>query len=245
EGRRLFVAGDSHAAAYRTMTSMVARQTGMEVRQQDRGGCSFVNLLRASPADCRDFIEHTLSTIEREARPGDIVLLAALRMPELRGFDWRRQDAQEIYRQLLAERTPAHAQAARDEADRVLGRLQKLSVHVVVDAPLPLFKAGAYRCSDWFNRRNPACAGGLSMPRADLERLRAPQMALLSELAVRYPSLTVWDPLQLLCGPTTCSAVKDGEPLFFDNDHLSGHGNRVLLPSFRQTLIDIAGDTPV
>ncbi|WP_251259258.1 hypothetical protein, partial [Enterobacter hormaechei] len=80
---------------------------------------------------CRDFIEHTLSTIEREARPGDIVLLAALRMPELRGFDWRRQDAQEIYRQLLAERTPAHAQAARDEADRVLGRLQKLGVHVV------------------------------------------------------------------------------------------------------------------
>ena len=216
EGRRLFVAGDSHAAAYRTMTSMVARQTGMEVRQQDRGGCSFVNLLRASPADCQDFIEDTLSTIEREARPGDIVLLTALRMPELRGFDWQRQDAQQIYQQLLAERTPAHAQAARDEAERVLGRLQKLGVQVVIDAPLPLFKAGAYRCSDWFNRRNPACAGGLSMPRADLEMLRAPQMALLDDLAARYPSLTVWDPLPLLCGPQTCSAVEEGEPLFFD-----------------------------
>ena len=35
--------------------------------------------LRASPADCQDFIEDTLSTIEREARPGDFVLLAALR----------------------------------------------------------------------------------------------------------------------------------------------------------------------
>lgn len=245
EGRRLFVAGDSHAAAYRTMTSMVARQTGMEVRQQDRGGCSFVNLLRASPADCQDFIEDTLSTIEREARPGDIVLLAALRMPELRGFDWQRQDAQQIYRQLLAERTPTNAQAARDEAGRVLGRLQKLGVHVVVDAPLPLFKAGAYRCSDWFNRHNPACAGGLSMSRADLERLRAPQMALLAELAAHHPSLTLWDPLPLLCGPQACSAVEDGEPLFFDNDHLSGHGNRVLLPSFRQTLIDIAADKTV
>ncbi len=75
------------------MTSMVARQTGMEVRQQDRGGCSFVNLLRASPYDCQGFIEDALSTIEREA-PGDIVVLAALRMPELRGFDWQRQDAQ-------------------------------------------------------------------------------------------------------------------------------------------------------
>ncbi|MBP0533252.1 hypothetical protein J8J19_24105, partial [Mycobacterium tuberculosis] len=55
----------------------------------------------------------------------------------------------------------------------MLGRLQKLGVHVVIDAPLPLFKAGAYRCSDWFNRHNPACVGGLSMSRADLERLRA------------------------------------------------------------------------
>ncbi|OMP37650.1 acyltransferase, partial [Stenotrophomonas sp. KAs 5-3] len=244
EGRRLFVVGDSHAAAYRTMTSMVARQTGMEVRQQDRGGCSFVNLLRASPADCQDFIEDALSTIESEARPGDIVLLAALRMPELRGFDWQQQDAQQVYRQLLAERTPTDAQAARDEADHVLGRLQTLGVHVVIDAPLPLFKAGAYRCSDWFNRRNPACAGGLSMPRADLEMLRVPQMALLADLAARYPSLTVWDPLPLLCGPDTCSAVEDGEPLFFDNDHLSGHGNRVLLPSFRQTLIDSVGSAP-
>ena len=94
---------------------MVARQTGMEVHQQDRGGCSFVNLLRASPADCQDFIEDALSTIESEARPGDIVLLAALRMPELRGFDWQQQDAQQVYRQLLAERTPTDAQAARDE----------------------------------------------------------------------------------------------------------------------------------
>ena len=118
-------------------------------------------------------------------------------------------------------------------------------MHVVVDAPLPLFKAGAYRCSDWFNRRNPACAGGLSMPRADLEMLRVPQMALLDDLAARYPSMTVWDPLPLLCGPQACSAVEDGEPLFFDNDHLSGHGNRVLLPSFRQTLIDIAADKTV
>jgi len=244
EGRTLFVVGDSHAAAYRTMTSMVARQTGMEVRQQDRGGCSFVNLLRASPDDCQGFIEDALSTIENEARAGDIVLLAALRMPELRGFDWQQQDAQQIYQQLLAERTPAHAQAARDEADQVLGRLQRLGVYVVVDAPLPLFKAGAYRCSDWFNRRNPACAGGLSMSRVDLDRLRAPQMALLAELAARYPALTVWDPLPLLCGPQTCSAVEDGEPLFFDNDHLSGHGNRVLLPSFRQMLIDSAGGAP-
>ena len=220
------------------MTSMVARQTGMELHQSDQGGCSFVNLLRASPAACQGFIGQALSQIERVARPGDIVLLAALRTPELRGIDWSQQDDETVYRTFLTQQTPADAQAAREEAERVLQRLQVLGVQVVIDAPMPLFKAGAYRGSDWFNRMNPACAGGLQMRRADLERLRAPQMALLVDLAARYPSLAVWDPLPLLCGPEVCLAVEDGQPLFFDNDHLSGHGNRVLLPHFRQLLID-------
>lgn len=242
-GRRLFVVGDSHAAAYRTLTSMVARQTGMEVRQFDRGGCGIVTLLRAAPADCRAFAERALTSIEREARPGDIVLLASLRMPELRGRDWHNGDAK-VFQQMLAERTPSDAAAARTEAEQVLGRLQRLGVQVVLDAPLPLFKAGAYRCTDWFNRMNPACAGGLDMARADLEMLRAPQMELLAELGTRYPSLHVWDPLPLLCGAQTCSAMDGDQPLFFDNDHLSGHGNRVVLPDFRTTLIDITQRAP-
>lgn len=242
-GRGLFVAGDSHAAAYRTLTSMAARQTGMEVRQDDQGGCGIVNLLRAAPADCREFAEQALLNIERDAQPGDVVLLASLRMPELRGRDWSNGDGP-VYQQMLAERTRADAEAARAEADEVLARLQALGVRVVLDAPLPLFKAGAYRCTDWFNRMNPACAGGLSMQRADIEMLRAPQMVLLAELTARYPMLHVWDPLPLLCGAETCSAMDGDLPLFFDNDHLSGHGNRVLLPSFRQTLIDLVHDKP-
>ena len=69
------------------------------------------------------------------------------------------------------------------------------------------------------------------MPRADLEMLRVPQMALLDDLAARYPSLTVWDPLPLLCGPQNCSAVEEGEPLFFDNDHLSGQATACCCPA--------------
>lgn len=164
-------------------------------------------------------------------------------MPELRGRDWRNGDAK-VFQQMLAERTPSDAAAARTEAEQVLGRLQRLGVQVVLDAPLPLFKAGAYRCTDWFNRMNPACAGGLDMARADLEMLRAPQMELLAELGTRYPSLHVWDPLPLLCGAQTCSAMDGDQPLFFDNDHLSGHGNRVALPDFRTMLISITQRAP-
>lgn len=38
----------------------------------------------------------------------------------------------------------------------------------------------------------------------------------------------------------------DGDqPLYFDHDHLSGHGNRVLLPDFDRLLMDIGTPTLV
>ena len=245
DGRQLFVAGDSHAAAYRTMASIAARQLGMTLHVLEQGGCGIVTLMDASSgdADCERHRERILAQIEAQARPGDIVLLASLRMPELRGRDWHRGDAV-VIDEIAHERGPDAARAARQDADAVLARLQALSVTIVIDAPLPIFKASAYRCSDAFNRMNPACADGLSMPRADLERLRAPQMALLHTLASTHPALQVWDPFPLLCKGERCSAMDGDAPLFFDSDHLSGHGNRVLLPDFVATLQRLAAAPP-
>lgn len=237
-GRSLFVAGDSHAAAYRTMVTMAARQFDLQLRMDERGGCGIANLLRASSAECIAYRDQVLAKIEREARPGDIVLLASLRMQELRGLDWSAGDAV-VFRQLREARTLADATAAEADAEAVLSRLQALGVHVVMDAPMPVFKSAAYRCSDPFNRMNPACAGGLGVSRAEMEALRAPQMALLDKLAARYRALHVWDPLPLLCQATTCTAMDGEQPLFFDQDHLSGHGNRVLLPDFDRLLLEI------
>jgi hypothetical protein len=39
-----------------------------------------------------------------------------------------------------------------------------------------------------------------------------------------------------LCPGETCHAVRDGRPLFFDGDHLSSLGNRLLVPSFARLL---------
>ncbi|WP_312682643.1 acyltransferase family protein [Stenotrophomonas chelatiphaga] len=239
-GRNLFVAGDSHAAAYRTMASIAARQFDLQLHVEERGGCGIANLLTPSSAECAPYLQRVLSKIEREARPGDIVLLASLRMQDLRDADWSAGEAAG-FNGLQAQRNPADSAAAEREADAVLARLQALQVQVIIDAPMPVFRAAAYRCSDSFNRMNPACAGGLSVPRAQMEAMRAPQMAALDRLAARYPSLHVWDPLPLLCTQQRCAAMQGDQPLFFDQDHLSGHGNRVLLPDFDRLLLDIAG----
>lgn len=239
EGRQLFVIGDSHTAAYRTLLKIVSIKLGVKVVEYEEGGCSVASLIGPDPENCAQTREANLKAIEARAKPGDIVFLASLRMPELVGRDWKRGEAF-IVDQALGELTAENIEGAKIAAETVLTRLQAMHVSILIDAPKPVFKAAPSRCSDWFNRMNPVCAPGLSMQRSQLERMRAPQMRLLDQLKTEYPALNVWDPLPLLCPGQICSAYDANmKPLYFDSNHLSGHGNRVLEPSFSATVLAI------
>ncbi|WP_339492665.1 acyltransferase family protein [Pseudomonas sp. EA_15y_Pfl2_R67] len=238
QGRQLFVIGDSHAAAYRTMLSLASRQLGFRVWEYERGGCTVVSLMAPDPQGaCAQAREKALSDIEARAKPGDIVFLASRRMPELAGRDWVRSE-EDALGEALSELTSEQTEGARIAAEAVLTRLMATKVRVLINAPMPLFKAPPYRCSDWFNRMNPICTPGFTIAREHIEQLRTTQMTLLDHLTGQYPMLLVWDPLPLLCPGATCSAYDDDKPLFRDADHLSGHGNRILAPSFTQTLLN-------
>lgn len=252
QGRQLFVLGDSHTAAYRTLLRQVSVQLGVTVIEHERGGCGVVRLIGADPAECAEDRESALRAIEAAAKPGDMVLLASLRMPELAGRHWA-SDPAATWATVFAEVDQGDRPAAMASAHAVLARLQAAGMQVVIDAPKPVFKAPANRCSDAFNQSNPICAPGLTVPRAQLQALRAGQMLQLAELQQDFPMLTVWDPFPLLCPGATCSAFDDeGLPLFFDADHLSGHGNRVLASDFIETLLRVwaresadADDSPI
>ncbi|MEB0206553.1 acyltransferase family protein [Pseudomonas sp. CCC3.1] len=238
-GRQLFVIGDSHSAAYRTLLNLASLRLGIKVIEYEQGGCGVVSLMAADPIECAARRVVDFKDIETRAKPGDIVFLASLRMPELEGRGWER-GTEVVLSEILSEQTLDLSHAARHSAEAVITRLQAAGVTVLIDAPKPLFKAPANRCSDWFNHMNPICAAGLTINRDLLERLRAPQMRQLEQLQREYPSLIVWDPFPLLCPGSVCSAYDTrGQPLFFDSNHLSGHGNRVLESSFVQLLLRI------
>ena len=238
QGRQLFVVGDSHAAAYRTMLSLASQQLGIKIVEYERGGCAVVNLIAPDPQGaCTQARERALRSIEAQANPGDIVFLASLRMPVIAGREWARGE-EEVLNEVLSEFTPKQIEGAQASAESVLTRLMAARVQVLIDAPKPVFKAPPYRCSDWFNQMNPICTPGFSMERDQLEQLRTPQMALIDRLTRQYPMLQVWDPLPLLCPGRTCSAFDGDKPLFRDADHLSGYGNRVLEPTFTRALLN-------
>jgi len=236
EGRRMFVMGDSHTGAYSTMLRKLTDEQGVIVRQYSKGGCSVANLLRASTPECSRFIQESIAEIEREAAPGDMVFLASLRMNRL-GDQWKTFDELEVSTHQLGSEPSAQRLTALREADALITRLEKASLIVLIDAPKPVFKSPPFRCSDWFNSANPVCTGGFTMSRSDLLEHRKFVMESLQTLTHNHPRLLVWDPFPVLCPSETCSAFDQDVPLFFDGDHLSAHGNRVLYPSFLSMLL--------
>jgi peptidoglycan/LPS O-acetylase OafA/YrhL len=243
-GRRIFALGDSHTAAYRTMLNIVSGQLGIEVSEYEAGGCAVAGLLKpmSQLENCEQFYQDSLSEIKRLAKPGDIVFLASMRMPELSNR-FEIVDIESVLTEFNSSESLKDRQLALEEANQIIKEFETLELYVLIEAPLPVIKVPLYRCSDWFNKMNPIASPGTTISRDVLLGIRQPVMDSLSILQERHPNLYVWDPFYVLCDQEEFSAYDDnGLPIFYDGDHLSAHGNRMLVPSFLAKLLTIWDD---
>ncbi len=227
---RIFVIGDSHAAAYLAMLKDVVLRSGATVTLYGVGGCSFIDLRDTPSPGCAAFGQAAVADVLAGLRPGDVVFLPSLRIPRI-------ADQFTIYGLAAAQTQMASAatQAARAQGEQaalpILHQFAAAGARIVFEAPTPVFPAPAFRCADWYDRNNPICAG-TTIPRQTILDLRAPVMEGYTDLAKTVPDLTVWDPLQMICPDETCDEFAGGHPLFFDGDHLSGYADRRLAPAF-------------
>ncbi len=238
-GRKLFAIGDSHAGAYSTMLQKLSDEYGVEIVKLSTGGCGVANLLRPAMGKgekCIKEIENLIAKVESSASAGDILFLASLRMNRF-GDQWALFSDKKIADSQYSEKSLSDRKAALREAEDLLKKFEKLQVKVLIDAPKPIFKSPPFRCSDWFNSSNPVCLSGFILPQKILLEHRQPVMDSLDKLADNFPELAIWDPFPILCETSVCSAFgKNNMPLFFDGDHLSAHGNRILYPSFKSLI---------
>jgi hypothetical protein len=228
------------------MLEQLSAEDGRMITVLPTPGCSYMDLQdaldEAADPRCYQVARDALRTVLDQARPGDAVFLPSLRLPRLIHLGGaRRRASPGVAGQEgdLFERTEQELGAltrAMSDAPRWIEPLVAAKLRVVLEAPKPLFRAHPFACVEWWNRWNPECSAGLDERRPDLERYRAPVMDALRYLAARYPGVTLWDPLQVLCGEAVCSAMHAGRPLFFDGDHLSPYGNLVLLRSFQMEI---------
>ncbi len=123
---------------------------------------------------------------------------------------------------VAAERTSSPRDQYAAALERRVATLEKRRIVpiLVLDSLILPFDVKA--CVPGPFRATPApCA----FPRTEVERRQEGFRRVARELAGRHPSLRVFDPLDGLCGPTTCAAV-DGERLLLrDAHHLSANGS--------------------
>jgi len=230
---RVFAIGDSHNTAYAPNYRQLAAELGVPVTSYFHPGCPFLRLIQ--PMDvrrrCARFYRRFFDDLRAQGRPGDIVFLPGLRLTRL--INQFGHDA--------AHDTPVDnsiSPVALAEANATLATLQAAGFRVVIEAPKPIFPAPPFRCADWYDRGNPICAGGLTIARGRALAMRGHVMDAMAELASRYPALAIWDPFAVLCPADPCRAFDgSGKPLFFDGDHLSGHGNDRVYPGMRDAML--------
>ncbi|AMJ55441.1 MULTISPECIES: acyltransferase family protein [Stenotrophomonas] len=232
--QRLFVAGDSHALAYGEMLRRLVLLDGGQARLYASAGCAFIDLQGRRQADsaCDAYVRNTLADVTAHAQAGDVLLLPGLRVPRL-VEQYSLFDREQAFFRVNSDASVAQRKADVEAAIAELKPLAERGVRIVLEAPKPVLGAPPFRCSDAFNRHNPICVHGMTVSREQMEALRAPALSSLQQVAQALPGASVWDPLPVLCPGPECLPDDGGKPLFFDGDHLSGHGNRMLLPSFR------------
>lgn len=235
----LWVVGDSHAGAYSGMVRQAGAETGMKVQIKGMSGCSVANLQQSYPDTnyCRHHLNRLFDELSKHYSEGSIVFLASLRGQRL-SDQWGMYEPEKLDRILNSDRSLYYSEAL-EQSREIIGRLLSLGFKVIIDTPKPVFRAPPFRCSDWFNRMNPVCTPGFEVSATELKDLDKPVLESLHTLKTEYPDLVVWDPFQILCPGSTCFAFRNGKPLFFDQDHLSGHGNQLLVPSFSALLSSI------
>lgn len=229
--RAIFVLGDSHAWAYTPLVGLLVQHDGWVGYVLSKPGCQFASLrrpMREDSAACQQFGTGALEWIRARARSGDVLFLPGLRVDRLRD-QWGGVAA--------GISDPVGDPAAEEEAVALLTPFAERGVLVIFEQPKPVFRAPAFRCSDWFNRSNPVCEGGFSELRTTQERHRTAAVQSIQSVVSRIPHAKAWDPLPTLCTNAECTSFVDGIPLFFDGDHLSQFGNTVLWPSFRGQVI--------
>ena len=227
----LFALGDSHTIGYTTMLTGYVLRTGAQVTLYPNFGCSFASLKPSRDAgECQGQNQAGISNISKRTKPGDILFLAALRLERLSNQDLILELA-DRWQGMATALAEQGRQTASAQLITMLEPLRDKGIGIVFEAPKPLFRSPAFRCSDWFNRNNPICIGGLAESRAAIEAYRQPVLDSLNRLATALAA-SIRAPLAVLCPKQQCEAFRDQSPLYFDGDHLSAEGNRLLLPLF-------------
>ena len=232
----IHVLGNSHALAYAPMLEAVHRMNGWNTRIYPLGSCSigYVMYVAKKTSECTRKVDSVMSSIKLDSKKGDILWFASLRIPKYID-QWGILPNNPI--ELVdSDKFMIGLKQGFDEMVSLVKVYEDKGYRVMIDRPKPVFKSPPFRCSDYFNKYNSICKSGFAVDRNEFMLVGGKINSSINKLQALFPSLIVWDPSLVLCPESSCSAFDGIKPLYFDGDHLSKHGNLLLVDDFSRVI---------
>ncbi|WP_395444944.1 acyltransferase family protein [Caulobacter sp. UC70_42] len=239
QGDDVLVWGDSHADALTPGVVDWAVARGWSVREVARGGCPplvgvNVRTMYRFKLECAAAADQAMALIASDRKLKLVVLMG--RWPLYR-------DAPPFYDvnsprvTMEAIGQPGKRRGVSTALKATLDAIARLrpDVRVLVVGPFPELTLGAPEClaqQKQLGGRPGVCASvaaGLPLSRA------LPAEDALRAAVQDRPNVAMVFPSETLCRDGRCLAMMDGEPIYFDDDHLSASGARRLAPAWLET----------
>jgi hypothetical protein len=244
----IFLIGDSHAQHFLPMLDLTTTKTGQALSFSFKPGCLFSTsmtiLWRGKPyAPCRQFVAGEMDRSLQRLNRGDVIVaagsfnyylsarkLSADRQPAPILGDGRRLTPTEVRQGLI--RDVRHFAA----------RLKPQGIQLVLVATVPPLAQEIVSCDRWqppipgLGRGSP-CA----LSAAETATTQATMLRTLLRAADGLDNVHVFDPTPWLLNPSGDGRVRyrlpDGRYLYWDSNHLTVSGSKLLAGPFHRFLI--------
>jgi peptidoglycan/LPS O-acetylase OafA/YrhL len=240
----LFFEGDSHANAIIPLAGSLYQSGEFNVSVFAKGGCIMPEVKQWSKKRhlaprYRECGPHALmreKVLLEKVKPGDQVVLVSFFVPYI-------DDDPSI-------------QAFERSISRLAEKLEPKQAGIILFAPLPVFsdrvavQSPLSTCfPTWFRPTwaLPADCKPSTVQRATLVAENQPVLNLLRNLENKYRNVRVFDPFPYLCPPTetVCDSSRQGKIVFFDSNHLTNYGARILSQPLMRFLHAAPADSEV
>lgn len=239
----VLVWGDSHANKAMLSIHEAASRSGLGVELYYRNGCrpvrDYVFVNGNYRLDCSGFNAQVMQKLAASPHIETVILISD--WPDMSWVKGLLPGEPLIH---FGELKPASRQAQYEEFNRRLAEdvcgIRKMHKRVLVAAPLPDFGVNVPR----HMARSFIERGEAEVPMLPLATHRARNAGLIEALgrAQRDCGIEILDMLPVFCADGNCRAAQDGVPLYSDDNHLSMHANKLLLPLMQSYLAPVTAE---
>ena len=243
---RIVLMGDSNAAHFLGPFTVAANRLGYDAVVATYSGCPIVPLrvIDEHPAPgrpgnlsrCSGFTQAAVRSFLRD--PPSLVILS---MRSDGYIDNPGVRAGLLHSVSLTADTDAKEQLWGDSLRALLQRLSRHGIPVLLVHPVPPAKVSSADCPSLLVLVSNC--GEQRQPRAAVDAELAPALAAEQAAVADLPHVALLDLQNWFCSRSSCTAVRNGVPLYFDELHLSVAGAMLLAPRFAAAIAGMVNST--